>query len=123
MPVKQRTKFGVRWILDASKGKLGKTVEGRLAREMEAVVRGESEAMGRNRRHNRFAMVNRYAVNEFGTNNADAFVGEYVIQDVILLVDIIYAVRAYPRLIHPRKSTAFSSAPVSHMNDANTHRA
>lgn len=56
---KQRTKYGVRWILEASQKKMGKTVEERLAREMVSVVRGDSEALRKKEEIHKFAMVNR----------------------------------------------------------------
>src|ERR1700691_4584008 len=40
---KQRTRFGVEWILQASEKKAGKSLEIRLAKEMVAVVQGTSE--------------------------------------------------------------------------------
>lgn len=57
---KQRTRYAVRAILDASKTKTGRTIEERLARELIAVIKGDSEALKTKREIHRFAMVNRY---------------------------------------------------------------
>jgi hypothetical protein len=57
---RQRMKFAVRWILDASYKKMGKKIEERLAREMVAVVQGDSEALKKKEEVHKFAMVNRY---------------------------------------------------------------
>jgi hypothetical protein len=57
---KQRVRFAVQWILEASEGKMGKTVEERLAREIVAVVQGTSQALKKKEETHRFAMVNRW---------------------------------------------------------------
>jgi small subunit ribosomal protein S7 len=57
---KQRMKYAVKWILDASYKKMGKTIEERLAREMVAVVQGNSSALRMKEEVHKFAMVNRY---------------------------------------------------------------
>ena len=57
---KQRTRFGVEWILNASEKKPGKSLEIRLAKEMVAVVQGNSEALKKKEEVHRFAMLNRY---------------------------------------------------------------
>lgn len=57
---KQRTRFAVRWILEASDSKPGKTLEERLAREVIAVLEGNSKALAKKMELHRFAMVNRY---------------------------------------------------------------
>jgi len=51
----------VRWILEASDSKPGKTLEERLAREVIAVIEGNSKALAKKMELHRFAMVNRYA--------------------------------------------------------------
>jgi small subunit ribosomal protein S7 len=56
---KQRTRFAVQWILAASEGKPGKTVEERLAREIIAVLQGASSALKKKEEIHKFAMVNR----------------------------------------------------------------
>jgi small subunit ribosomal protein S7 len=56
---KQRTRFGVEWILQASEKKAGKSLEIRLAKEMVAVVQGTSEALKKKEEVHRFAMLNR----------------------------------------------------------------
>jgi len=56
---KQRTRFGVEWILQASKKKAGKSLEIRLAKEMVAVIQGTSEALKKKEEVQSFAMVNR----------------------------------------------------------------
>jgi len=58
---KQRTRFGVEWILKASDKKPG-NVEVRLAKEFIAVVRGNSEALKKREETHRFAMLNRYVL-------------------------------------------------------------
>jgi len=58
---KQRTRFAVQWILEASNSKPGKTLEERLAREVIAVLEGNSKALAKKMELHRFAMVNRYA--------------------------------------------------------------
>ena len=57
---KQRMKFAVKWILDASREKAGKKLEVRLAKEMVAIVQGDSKALEKNKEVHKFAMVNRY---------------------------------------------------------------
>lgn len=57
---KQRTRFAVQAILKASESKPGRTVEERLARELIAVVKGDSDALKKKVEIHRFAMVNRY---------------------------------------------------------------
>jgi small subunit ribosomal protein S7 len=59
---KQRTRFGVEWILQASEKKPGKAVEVRLAQEMIAVVEGTSEALKKKQETHRHAMLNRYVL-------------------------------------------------------------
>ncbi|KDQ50276.1 hypothetical protein JAAARDRAFT_186406 [Jaapia argillacea MUCL 33604] len=56
---KQRTRFGVEWILKASESKSGRTLEERLAREMVAVVQGTSDALKKKEEAHKFGMVNR----------------------------------------------------------------
>ena len=57
---KQRTRFAVQWILEASDTKPGKTLEERLAREVIAVLEGNSKALAKKMELHRVAMVNRY---------------------------------------------------------------
>ena len=59
---KQRTRFALQWILDASKKRTGRTIEERLARELIAVIQGTSEALKKKEEVHRFAMVNRSAI-------------------------------------------------------------
>ncbi|KAF7968668.1 hypothetical protein HWV62_29709 [Athelia sp. TMB] len=59
---KQRTRYGVEWILAASEKKASKLLEVRLAREIVAVVQGSSEALKKKEEVHKFAMLNRYAV-------------------------------------------------------------
>ncbi|KAF9653719.1 ribosomal protein S7 [Thelephora ganbajun] len=56
---KQRTRFAVQWILEASDSKPGKTLEERLAREVIAVLEGNSKALAKKMELHRLAMVNR----------------------------------------------------------------
>ena len=58
---KQRTRYAVHWILKASNGKPGRSLEERLAREIIAVSKGQSSALEEKLRVHRSAMVNRYA--------------------------------------------------------------
>ena len=50
----------MQWILEASNTKPGKTLEERLAREIIAVLEGNSKALAKKMELHRFAMVNRY---------------------------------------------------------------
>lgn len=63
---KQRTRYAVKWILEASDSKPGKTLEERLAREVIAVLEGNSKALAKKAELHRIAMVNRY-VSRFRT--------------------------------------------------------
>jgi small subunit ribosomal protein S7 len=56
---KQRTRFALEWILEASKQRSGQTVEERLARELIAIVQGTSDALKKKEEVHKFAMVNR----------------------------------------------------------------
>lgn len=56
---KQRTRYAVQWILKASESKSGQTVEERLAREIIAVLQGNSEALKKKDEVHKFATVNR----------------------------------------------------------------
>ncbi|KAF8638902.1 hypothetical protein AX17_001953 [Amanita inopinata Kibby_2008] len=56
---KQRTRYAIQWILQASNAKPGRTLEERLARELIAVVKGQSSALEEKMRLHRTAMVNR----------------------------------------------------------------
>ncbi|KAG1780429.1 ribosomal protein S7 domain-containing protein [Suillus placidus] len=56
---KQRIRAGVHAVLAASKNKSGKTVEERLAREIIAVVNGDSKAITDKELAHKQAMVNR----------------------------------------------------------------
>jgi hypothetical protein len=57
---KQRTRFAVKWILEACDSKPGKTLEERLAREVIAVLEGNSRALAKKLELHRTAMINRY---------------------------------------------------------------
>ena len=59
---KQRTRFALQWILDASEKRNGRTIEERLARELIAVIQGTSEALKKKEEVHRFAMVNRSVI-------------------------------------------------------------
>lgn len=59
---KQRIRYGVEWILNASEKKAGKSLEVRLAKEMVAVVQGTSEALKKKEEVHRFAMLNRCVI-------------------------------------------------------------
>lgn len=59
---KHRTRFAVKWILEASDSKPGKTLEERLAREVIAVLEGNSRALSKKAELHRIAMVNRYVL-------------------------------------------------------------
>lgn len=50
----------MQWILEACDSKPGKTLEERLAREVIAVLEGNSKALAKKTELHRFAMVNRY---------------------------------------------------------------
>ena len=49
----------MRWILEASDSKPGKTLEERLAREVIAILEGNSKALAKKMELHRVAMVNR----------------------------------------------------------------
>ena len=57
---KHRARYAVKWILEASDSKPGKTLEERLAREVIAVLEGNSKALAKKAELHRVAMVNRY---------------------------------------------------------------
>jgi small subunit ribosomal protein S7 len=59
---KQRTRYGVEWILQASEKKAGKSIDIRLAKEMIAVVQGNSEALKKKEEVHRLGMLNRYVL-------------------------------------------------------------
>ncbi|KAI0341286.1 ribosomal protein S7 [Trametopsis cervina] len=56
---RNRTAYGVRWILWASAARPEKTFEGRLAREVVGVLQGDSRALAKKTEMHRVAMVNR----------------------------------------------------------------
>jgi small subunit ribosomal protein S7 len=56
---KQRTRYAVQWILKASNSKPGRSLEERLAREIIAVVKGQSAALEEKLRLHKSAMINR----------------------------------------------------------------
>lgn len=57
---KQRTRFALEWILEQSKHRSGQTFEERLARELIAIVQGESDVLEKKKKVHQFAMVNRF---------------------------------------------------------------
>jgi small subunit ribosomal protein S7 len=69
---KQRTRYAIKWILEASDKRLGQTLEERLARELIAIVsekegdtdgRGDkNEVLLKKRKLHEFVMVNRYVL-------------------------------------------------------------
>lgn len=56
---RQRVGRGIRWILEASRGKAGRTLEERLAKEVVAVIKGESGALTQKEQAHKAAMVAR----------------------------------------------------------------
>ena len=56
---RQRVGKGIRWILDASRGKPGRTLAERVAKEVVAVVKGESGALNQKEQAHKAAMVAR----------------------------------------------------------------
>ena len=70
---KQRTRYAVKWILEASESKPGKTLEERLAREMIAVLEGNSKALAKKMELHRIAMVNRYVSNPYSSPAIEFF--------------------------------------------------
>lgn len=56
---RQRIKRGITWIVEASKKKPGKTVSERVAREVIAVLRGQSSVLETKTKSHQLAMVNR----------------------------------------------------------------
>ncbi|KAG9308881.1 ribosomal protein S7 [Chiua virens] len=62
---KQRVRAGLKAIIAASESKPGKSLEVRLAREMIAVVQGESRSLDEKQRMHKLAMVNRFVLLRF----------------------------------------------------------
>ena len=56
---RQRAHIGIKWILDASDKRGGKTLAERLAREIVAVVRGESEVLKKKEDSHKLAVTHR----------------------------------------------------------------
>ncbi|KAI0088890.1 ribosomal protein S7 domain-containing protein [Irpex rosettiformis] len=56
---RHRTAFGVKWILWASAARQEPTLEARLAREVVAVLQGDSKALSKKSEIHRQAMINR----------------------------------------------------------------
>ncbi|KAF8646689.1 hypothetical protein AX16_007102 [Volvariella volvacea WC 439] len=56
---KQRAKYALGWILDASAKRGGRSVAERVAREVVEIVEGRSAALGEKEKVHKFAMVNR----------------------------------------------------------------
>ena len=56
---RHRTAYGVKWILWASAARQEPTLEARLAREVVAVLQGESRALTKKAETHRQAMINR----------------------------------------------------------------
>lgn len=54
-----RTRFAIQWLLSASANRPERTIEERLAREVVAVLQGESSALGKKAEMHKMAMVNR----------------------------------------------------------------
>ncbi|RXW19563.1 hypothetical protein EST38_g6299 [Candolleomyces aberdarensis] len=59
---RQRTGKGIKWIIEASHDKPGKQMQVRLAKEMVAVVRGQSSALKKKEEAHKSAMVARGAI-------------------------------------------------------------
>ena len=66
---KSRTRFAVLWLLAASATRPERTIEERLAREVVAVLQGESSALGRKTEMHKMSMVNRCALLPMHCNN------------------------------------------------------
>jgi hypothetical protein len=71
---RQRTRFGVDWIIQASEKRGGASLEVRMAKEMIAVVQGNSEALKKKEEVHRFAMLNRCALVYVFTPVSDYYV-------------------------------------------------
>jgi small subunit ribosomal protein S7 len=56
---KQRMWYALTWIMDASVNRNGQTVEERVARELIAILQGESSVLKKKEEVHKFAMVNR----------------------------------------------------------------
>jgi small subunit ribosomal protein S7 len=70
---KQRMWYALTWIMDASVNRNGQTVEERIARELIAILQGESSVLKKKEEVHKFAMVNRYVRHlalEDGTHGA-----------------------------------------------------
>lgn len=59
---KQRTRYAIKWILEASKKRSGQTLDERLAREIILVLQDNSETKKLKEQAHLFAMVNRFVV-------------------------------------------------------------
>jgi small subunit ribosomal protein S7 len=57
---RQRTRFGIQWMLEASATKPGMHLEERFAREVIAVLQNDSRALRKKSEVHQFAMTNRY---------------------------------------------------------------
>ncbi|OBZ77614.1 37S ribosomal protein S7, mitochondrial [Grifola frondosa] len=56
---KQRTRYALTWILKASDSKMGQTLEERFARELIAVVKGDSDALKKKKEVHQYAVLHR----------------------------------------------------------------
>ena len=56
---KQRTRFAIQWMLGAAARRSGKQIEERFAREVLAVIKGDSEVLKKKLEVHKLAMVNR----------------------------------------------------------------
>ena len=59
---RQRTGKGIKWIIEASHDKPGKQMQVRLAKEMVAVIKGQSSALRKKEEAHKSAMVARYVL-------------------------------------------------------------
>lgn len=82
---KQRTRFAVKWILEASDSRPGKTLGERLAKEVIAVLQGDSKALTKRMELHRTAMVNRYV----STSRCSSLVLELFLGATYLALDLL----------------------------------
>lgn len=59
---RQRTKLGIKWILEATKRQPGRTLQERLAKELISILQGNSDTLKKKSEVHRFAMVNRCVI-------------------------------------------------------------
>lgn len=86
---KQRTRYAVHWILKASNGKPGRSLEERLAREIIGVIKGQSSALEEKLRVHRSAMINRYVCLLYRPAGLKLMIAEGISEPLISLFRLV----------------------------------